>query len=103
MNYAYLYNITAWEWKKLVSGGVELNPFKFDNGWKTITLKFSDFPTLAMSSLKDYSTSLQTNGFESLVGYVNYDLNEDGHTPQAVKNFQMYLANFRLVPLTNLE
>jgi hypothetical protein len=37
------------------------------------------------------------------VGYVNYDLNEDGHTPQAVKNFQMYLANFRLVPLTNLE
>ncbi|WP_294350231.1 glycan-binding surface protein [uncultured Sphingobacterium sp.] len=103
VNYAYLYNITPWEWKKVITGGLELNPFKFENGWKTITLKFSDFPTLAMSSLKDYSTSLQTNGFESLVGYTNYDVNEDGHTPQAVKNFQMYLANFRLVPLTNLE
>ncbi|WP_433863781.1 glycan-binding surface protein [Sphingobacterium thalpophilum] len=103
VNYAYLYNITPWEWKKNSSGGLELSPFRFDNGWKTITLKFSDFPTLAMSSLQEYAASLQTNAFESLVGYANYDLNEDGHTPQAVNNFQMYLANFRLVPLTNLE
>ena len=102
-NYAYLYNITPWEWKKTVTGSLELSPFKFENGWKTITLKFSDFPTLEMSSLKEYSTSLQSNSFESLVGYANYDLNEDGHTAQAVNNFQMYMANFRLVPIANIE
>ena len=101
-NNAYIYNITPWGWQE-TSTGLQLTPFTFEHGWKTITLKLSDFPTLEMSNLSTYSNTLKSNGFESLVGYANYDMNEDGHTPQVVTGFQMYLANFRLVPLVNFN
>jgi hypothetical protein len=90
-NAQYIYNVAPW---------TTTSPFKFDNGWRTITVKFSDFPGLALGTLDSYITTITNNNYEALVGFANYDMNADGHTPQALTNFQMYIANIRLVPTT---
>lgn len=73
-------------------------PFTFDHGWRTITVNFSDFPGLALGTLGTYMNN--SRNFESLFGFVNFDLNNDGHTPRELTNFQLFIANFRLVPTT---
>jgi hypothetical protein len=90
-NAQYIYNVAPW---------TTTSPYKFDNGWRTITVKFSDFPGLALGTLDSYITTITNNNYEALVGFANYDMNADGHTPQALTNFQMYIANIRLVPTT---
>jgi hypothetical protein len=90
-NAQYIYNAAPW---------TTTNPYTFENGWRTITVKFSDFPSLALGTLDSYITTVTNNGYEALLGFANYDMNADGHTPQALTNFQMYIANVRLVPTT---
>lgn len=90
-NAQYIYNVVPW---------TTTNPYTFDNGWRTITVKFSDFPSLALGTLDSYITTITNNKYEALVSFANYDMNADGHTPQALTNFQMYIANIRLVPIT---
>lgn len=90
-NASYIFNAAPW---------TTTAPYTFENGWRTITIKFSDFPNLALGTLDAYITTVTSNGYEALFGFANYDMNTDGHTPQALTNFQMYIANMRLVPTT---
>lgn len=91
VNSQYIYHITPW---------TATNPYTFDSGWRTITVKFSDFPNLALGRLESYITTITNNNYEALVAFANFDMNKDGHTPKALTNFQMYIANVRLVPTT---
>jgi hypothetical protein len=90
-NAQYIYNIAPW---------TTTNPYTFENGWRTITVKFSDFPSLALGTLDSYITAITSNNYEAMLAFANYDMNADGHAPQALTNFQMYIANVRLVPTT---
>lgn len=91
VNSQYVYHIMPW---------TATTPHTFENGWKTVTVKFSDFPNLSLGSLESYITTITNNKYEALIGFANYDMNNDGHTPKALTNFQLYIANIRLVPAT---
>lgn len=95
-NKAYIYTITPWE----ILESNEIKAFTFPNGWRTITVKFSNFPTLALGSLGDYISTITNNKYEALIAFSNFDQNQDGHSPRPLVNFQMYIANVRLVPIT---
>lgn len=90
-NAQYIYNVAPW---------TTTTPYTFTNGWRTITIKFSDFPSLALGTLGSYITTTTTGNFEAMIAFANVDMNADGHTPQALTNFQMYVANVRIVPTT---
>ncbi len=90
-NGAYIYNIAPWTTSKA---------YAFDNGWVTITVPFNSFTGLSLGTLGDYITTITNNNYEQLFGFFNWDENEDGHTPSAITNFQLYVANVRLVPTT---
>jgi len=91
VNAQYVYHITPWTTN---------TAFTFETGWKTITVNFSDFPGLALGTLEAYINTITNNKYESLIAFANYDMNGDGHTPRALTNFQMFIANVRLVPTT---
>lgn len=88
-NAQYIYNVAPW---------TVTNPYTFENGWRTITIKFSDFPSLALGTLDSYITTITSNNYEAMLAFANYDMNADGHTAQEITNLQMYIANIRLVP-----
>jgi len=95
-NKAYVYNITPWQ----VLENNNIKPFNFASGWRSITVKFTDFPTLALGTLDDYINTITANNYEALIAFSNFDQNQDGHTARPITNFQMYIANIRLVPIT---
>jgi hypothetical protein len=93
MNSSNIHNLAPWSVDK---------PFAFDSGWQTMTVKFSQFPGLVTSqTLGEYIALLETNANrQQLLGFYNFDVNTDGHTPTPIPGFQMFIANVRLVPIT---
>ncbi len=81
-----------------VYGGTADNPILFNGKWITVTVPFSKFKNLALGSLGDYIATLQSNKYQSLIGFSNSNPDNDGHTPSAINNFQMFIANMRIVP-----
>ncbi|WEK17773.1 MAG: glycan-binding surface protein [Candidatus Pedobacter colombiensis] len=71
--------------------------FDFNGGWKTITVPFGNFKSLALGSLADYIGVITSNNYEALIGFSNYNPENDGHTAKALSNFQMFIANVRIV------
>jgi hypothetical protein len=66
-----------------------------------MTVKFSQFNGLQLGTLSDYIDLLETNASrQQIFGFVNYDVNADGHTANVIEGFQMFMANVRLVPIT---
>lgn len=90
-NAQYIFNAAPW---------TTSTPYTFENGWRTITIKFSDFPSLALGTLESYINTITTSNYEAMIAFANVDMNADGHTPQALTNFQMFIANVRIVPIT---
>lgn len=77
------------------------SPYNFTNGWETVTINFSDFTGLSLTTIGTYISSLTTDtGLQSLFGFTNIDANKDGHTASVMNKFQMFIANMRLVPTT---
>ncbi len=90
-NQQFIYNLSPW------SVG---SPYTF-TGWRTMTVKFSQFNGLQLGTLSDYIDLLETNsGRQQIFGFINYDVNADGHTANVIEGFQMFMANVRLVPIT---
>jgi hypothetical protein len=90
-NQQFVYNLSPW------SVG---NPYTFA-GWRTMTVKFSQFNGLQLGTLSDYIDLLETKaGRQQIFGFINYDVNADGHTANVIEGFQMFMANVRLVPIT---
>ena len=92
VNSQVIRNITPWNAD---------NSYTFESGWRTITVKFSEFPSLPASTLGAYIDWYNTPGNrESLFGFYNFDVNNDGHTASTIAGFQMFMANIRMVPVT---
>jgi hypothetical protein len=93
INQTWIYNIEPW---------TPTAPITFTNGWTTITVPFSNFTGLGLGTLDAYITQITAQyaatGSHSLLGFVNQDINADGHTATALTNFQLLIANVRLVP-----
>lgn len=87
---AYRYNLY---------GGTPDKPVNFSGKWLTMTVPFSNFKNLALGSLSDYVNTIKGNGYETVISFSNSNPENDGHTPQVINNFQMFIANMRLVPL----
>lgn len=74
-------------------------PYAYTNGWETVTVDFSNFTGLSLTSIGTYLTSLATDtALQSLLGFINIDANNDGHTATVMNQFQLFIANVRLVP-----
>ncbi|MDR3118716.1 MAG: glycan-binding surface protein [Mediterranea sp.] len=92
INQAAIYNLAPWNTS---------NPYIFTSGWRTQTVKFSQFPSIGESTtIADYIDNLKTNNRITIFGFINDDCNKDGHTPTQIDNFQMFMANIRIVPIT---
>ncbi|HEY4785746.1 MAG TPA: glycan-binding surface protein [Bacteroidales bacterium] len=94
INQVWIYNIEPW---------TTTAPLTFTNGWTTITIPFSNFTGLGLGTLDAYITQITTqyaSGTHSLLGFVNQDINADGHTATPLTGFQLFIANLRLVPIT---
>jgi hypothetical protein len=90
-NQQFIYNLSPW------SVG---SPYTFA-GWRTMTVKFSQFNGLQMGTLSDYIDLLETSpSRQQIFGFINADVNGDGHTANPIENFQMFMADVRLVPIT---
>jgi hypothetical protein len=96
INQTWIYNFQPW---------TTTAPFTFTNGWTTVTVPFSNFTGLAQGTLSAYITQITTqyaaSGSHSILGFINADnINADGHPAVALTNFQLIVANLRLVPTT---
>jgi hypothetical protein len=86
-NQQFIYNLSPWS----VS-----SPYTF-TGWRTMTVKFSQFNGLNWVHLVSISDLLETNSSrQQIFGFIN----ADGHTANVIEGFQMFMANIRLVPTT---
>lgn len=74
-------------------------PYTFGNGWETVTIKFNDFPTLALGKLSAYRTTIDK--YQSMIGFTNSPVN--GKTAMALTGWQIFVANVRIVPLVDLS
>lgn len=74
-------------------------PMNFGGKWRTVTIPFSYFRNLALGPLGDYVNTIKGNNYEAIISFSNANPDNDGHTPQPISNFQMFIANVRLVPL----
>lgn len=92
INSANVYNIASWSVGK---------PVVFNGRWQTITVKFSDYPTLSTAqNLTAFIEFVESGSKEQLLGFYNFDVNADGHTATLLTGFQMFIANMRIVPTT---
>ncbi|MBP1619114.1 MAG: hypothetical protein H6Q14_2941 [Bacteroidetes bacterium] len=73
------------------------SPYTFSSGWETVTINFSDFTGITLTSI-GASTIATTSGLQSLIGFINIDANGDGHTATVMNQFQLFIANVRIVP-----
>lgn len=95
-NSARTYNIMPW------TNDV---PFTFDYGWRTVTIPFTNFTGMITSkvvTLEDLYGELYTiasKGSHAMLNMFNYDIEEDGRTYSPVENFQLNIANVRIVPI----
>ena len=95
-NSARTYNIMPW---------TNDTPFTFDYGWRTITIPFTSFTgmiTTKVATLEDLYGELYTigtKGSHAMLNMFNYDIQEDGRIYSSVENFQLNIANVRIVPI----
>ena len=95
-NSSRTYNIMPW---------TNDTPFTFDYGWRTITIPFTSFTGMITSkvvTLEDLYGELYTigtKGSHAMLNMFNYDIQEDGRIYSPVDNFQLNIANVRIVPI----
>ncbi len=73
------------------------SPYTFSGRWETVTINFSDFTGITLTSI-GASSIVTTSGLQSLIGFINIDANSDGHTATVMNQFQLFIANVRIVP-----
>lgn len=96
-NNSRTYNIIPW---------TNDEPFVFeDYGWRTITIPFTSFPgmiTTSIVTLEDLYGALYVSQWGTRVGMLsvfNYNVEGDNRIYQAMDNFQLNIANIRIVPM----
>lgn len=74
------------------------SPMRFDEGWLTYTIPLSAFTMTKSLTLEQLINTLISGNLQTILTVMNYNLNVE-HPATAVTDFQMSVANIRLVPI----
>lgn len=119
MNQPWFSGFFAWRFDKNLGASTKKNssrtcnvipwtneaPFTFDYGWRTITIPFTNFigmitdKVMTLENLYGELYAIQGKNSHGIFYMFNYDIQEDGRIYSPVENFQLNVANFRIVPV----